>query len=87
YHELSAQIMDIFRGYSPDVDQMSVDEAFVDLTGTEALFGEPAETARRLKKEVREKTGLTVSAGLAGSKYIAKIASALSKPDGFCEVK
>ncbi len=87
YHELSAQIMDIFRGYSPDVDQMSVDEAFVDLTGTEVLFGEPAETARRLKKEVREKTGLTVSAGLAGSKYIAKIASALSKPDGFCEVK
>jgi nucleotidyltransferase/DNA polymerase involved in DNA repair len=87
YHELSAQIMDIFREYSPDVDQMSVDEAFVDLTGTEALFGEPSETAKRLKKEVKDKTGLTVSAGLASSKYIAKIASALSKPDGFCEVQ
>jgi DNA polymerase-4 len=79
--------MDIFRGYSPDVDQMSVDEAFVDLTGTEALFGDPCETAKRLKKDVKDKTGLTVSAGLACSKYIAKIASALSKPDGFREVK
>ncbi|MFA6856438.1 MAG: DNA polymerase IV, partial [Treponema sp.] len=87
YHELSAQIMDIFREYSPDVDQMSVDEAFIDLTGTEALLGEPAETAQRLKTEVKDKTGLTVSAGLAGSKYIAKIASELSKPDGFYEVK
>jgi len=87
YHEISAKIMDIFREYSPDVNQMSVDEAFIDLTGTEALFGEPAETAKRLKKEVKEKTGLTVSVGLASSKYIAKIASELSKPDGFCEVK
>lgn len=87
YHEISAKIMDIFREYSPDVNQMSVDEAFIDLTGTEALFGEPAETAKRLKKEVKEKTGLTVSVGLASSKYIAKIASELSKPDGFYEVK
>ena len=87
YHELSSQIMDIFRTYSPDVDQMSVDEAFIDLTGTESLFGNPADTVMKLKKEVKEKTGLTVSAGLACTKYIAKISSGISKPDGFFEVK
>ena len=87
YHELSSQIMDIFRAYSPDVDQMSVDEAFIDLTGTESLFGNPADTVMKLKKEVKEKTGLTVSAGLACTKYIAKISSGISKPDGFFEVK
>lgn len=83
YHELSYKIMEIFRQYSPDVDQMSIDEAFVDLTGTEKLFGKPEDTALRIKKEVKEKTGLTVSIGLAANKYIAKIASGYSKPNGF----
>src|SRR5574344_2686629 len=55
YQELSAQIMDILSEYSPDVEQMSVDEAFVDLTGTESLFGNPADTVMKLKKEVKEK--------------------------------
>lgn len=83
YAELSYQIMSIFQNYSPDVEQMSIDEAFIDLTGTERLFGPPEQTALRLKKEVFEKTGLTVSAGLAPTKYLAKIASGISKPDGF----
>lgn len=83
YHEKSAEVMSIFREYSPDVLQMSVDEAFVDLTGTEMLFGPPEETARRIKRQVKEKTGLTVSIGLSASRYIAKIASGVSKPDGF----
>ena len=74
--------MDIFKSYSPDIQQISVDEAFIDLTGTERLFGNPEETAKRLKKEVFEKTGLTVSVGLAATKYCAKIASGLQKPDG-----
>lgn len=87
YHEVSARIMDIFREYSPDVDQISIDEAFIDLTGTELLFGDPEQTALRLKKEVRDTTGLTVSVGLASTKYIAKLASEMSKPDGFFEVK
>lgn len=82
YHEKSQEVMAIFRNYSPDVQQMSVDEAFVDLTGTERLFGDPVETARKIKQEVREKTGLTVSVGMASSKYLAKIASGLKKPDG-----
>lgn len=87
YEEVSAQIMDIFREYSPDVAQMSIDEAFIDLTGTELLFGDPACAAMRLKKEVKEKTGLSVSVGLAANKYVAKIASDMKKPDGFFEVK
>ena len=87
YAELSYQIMNIFRDFSPDVDQMSIDEAFIDLTGTEKLFGPPAETAALIKKRVKQETGLTVSMGLATTKYLAKIASGLFKPDGFCHIK
>ena len=87
YAELSHQIMQIFRDYSPDVDQMSIDEAFIDLTGTEKLFGAPEETARAIKARVKKETGLTVSIGLARTKYLAKIASGLSKPDGFFHIK
>ena len=68
YAELSYQIMNIFRDYSPDVDQMSIDEAFIDLTGTEKLFGPPVETAALIKKRVKAETGLTVSMGLASTK-------------------
>ncbi len=87
YAELSHQIMNIFRDYSPDVDQMSIDEAFIDLTGTEKLFGPPEETARAIKARVKAETGLTVSVGLATTKYLAKISSGLSKPDGFYQIK
>lgn len=87
YHEKSREVMGIFDEFSPDVQQMSIDEAFVDLTGTERLFGPPEETAMRLKAEVKTRTGLTVSAGLASNKYVAKVASGISKPDGFCFVK
>ena len=87
YAELSYQIMNIFRDYSPDVDQMSIDEAFIDLTGTEKLFGPPQETAKKIKERVKKETGLTVSVGLATTKYLAKICSGLSKPDGFFQIK
>lgn len=86
YHEKSKEVMEIFGNYSPDVQQMSIDEAFIDLGGTEKLFGPPEQTAMRLKAEVKEKTGLTVSCGLASNKYVAKIASGINKPDGFCFV-
>ena len=86
YHEKSEEVMNIFKNYSPDIQQISVDEAFIDLTGTEKLFGPPIETAKRLKAEVKEKTGLTVSVGLASTKYCAKIASGLQKPDGLTVV-
>lgn len=87
YAELSYQIMSIFREYSPDVIQMSIDEAFIDLTGTEKLFGPPEETAMKIKAHVKKNTGLTVSVGLAPTKYLAKIASGFNKPDGFYFVK
>ena len=83
YEELSYQIMSIFKDFSPDVQQMSIDEAFIDLTGTEKLFGPPQETAMKIKERVKAETGLTVSIGLAGTKYLAKIASGYKKPDGF----
>lgn len=87
YEELSFQIMNIFKDFSPDVQQMSIDEAFIDLTGTEKLFGPPEETALKIKERVKAETGLTVSIGLASTKYIAKIASGYKKPDGFYYVK
>ena len=87
YAELSYKIMSIFKDFSPDVDQMSIDEAFIDLTGTEYLFGPPEQTALKIKAKVKEYTGLTVSVGLAQTKYLAKIASAMSKPDGFYFIK
>lgn len=87
YAELSYKIMNIFKEYSPDVEQMSIDEAFIDITGTENLFGPPEETALKIKKQVYDYTGLTVSVGLATNKYLAKIASGMSKPDGFYFIK
>ena len=86
YREKSGEIMAIFGDFSPDVEQLSIDEAFIDITGTEGLFGPPADAARKLKERVRNETGLTVSAGLASNKYVAKIASGMSKPDGLFSV-
>ena len=86
YHEKSREVMSIFYNYSPDVRQMSVDEAFIDMTGTEKLFGKPLDAAKKLKAEVLGKTGLTVSIGIASTKYCAKIASGIKKPDGLFEI-
>jgi DNA polymerase-4 len=82
YHEKSREVMAIFDTFSPNVRQMSIDEAFLDMTGTERLFGDSGDAARALKKRVHDETGLTVSVGVAPNRYIAKIASGLSKPDG-----
>jgi len=82
YHSISQEVMAIFKNYSPDIQQMSIDEAFIDMTGTEKLFGKAEEVAKKLKNEVKEKTGLTISVGIASTKYLAKIASDLQKPDG-----
>lgn len=86
YHELSQKVMSIFYEFSPDVMQMSIDEAFIDITGTELLFGDPVTLAKTLKKKVFEQTGLTVSVGIASNRYVAKIASGLKKPDGLCYI-
>jgi DNA polymerase-4 len=86
YQELSRQIMGIFGEFSPEVQQLSIDEAFLNITGTERLFGPPEILAGKIKAAVREKTGLTVSVGIASNKYIAKIASGMSKPDGLFRI-
>ena len=87
YSELSYKIMTLFKDYSPEVNQMSIDEAFIDLTGTEKLFGPPEQTCMNIKERVKKETGLTVSIGLAPTKYIAKICSGYKKPDGFYKVE
>lgn len=86
YSEYSEKIMSIFGEFSPDVTQISIDEAFLDMTGTERLFGDAIECAKKLKKTVFERTGLTVSVGIATTNYIAKISSGLKKPDGLYAV-
>jgi DNA polymerase-4 len=87
YKEKSKEVMALFSNFSPDVQQISIDEAFIDITGTEKLFGPYPQTAEKIKKTVREKTGLTVSLGLASNKYVAKIAAGMSKPDGLSVVE
>jgi DNA polymerase-4 len=82
YREKSAEVMAIFADFSPDLQQLSIDEAFLDITGMEGLMGPPRNIAEKLKERVRRETGLTVSVGIASNKYVAKIASGMSKPDG-----
>lgn len=82
YQEMSNRIFEIFNRFTPLVEPLSIDEAFLDITGTERLLGDPVTVAKRIKKTVLDETGLTVSAGLAPSKFIAKIASDMDKPDG-----
>lgn len=88
YSEASARIMEVFSRFSPTVEPLSLDEAFLDLTGTEGLFGPPEAAAQTLKEEVRNATaGLTVSVGVAPCKFVAKVASDLQKPDGLTVVR
>ena len=81
YEKCSKAFMDILRKYSPDVEQYSVDEAFVDMTGTEKLWGSPMEAAIRLKNEIRNTLGFTVNIGISENKLLAKMASDFEKPD------
>ncbi|MEM1436494.1 MAG: DNA polymerase IV [Pseudomonadota bacterium] len=83
YTALSAQVMAVFRDFSPNVEPISLDEAFLDMTGTEHIFGRPAEMAEQLRQAVLEATGgLTISVGVSGTKYVAKVASGHRKPNG-----
>jgi DNA polymerase-4 len=86
YKEVSDQIFEIFHRFTPLVEPLSIDEAFLDVTGSGRLFGKPEEIAKKIKETVLRETGLTVSAGVAPSKFVAKIASDLEKPDGLTVV-
>ena len=82
YEEVSSQVFEIFNRYTPLVEGLSLDEAFLDVTGSRSLFGDGETIARAIRKDVFEVTGLTCSAGVASSKFAAKIASDVNKPDG-----
>jgi len=82
YSEVSHQVMACLEGFSPLVEPASIDEAYVDITGTETLFGPPEALGRRIKALIRETTGLSCSVGIAPVKFLAKIASDYDKPDG-----
>jgi len=82
YKAVSTTIFEIFRGYTPLVEGLSLDEAFLDVTASVSLFGPPIEIAADIKKRILDETSLTASVGVAQNKLVAKIASDLDKPDG-----
>ena len=86
YQAASRDVMAILRRYTPAVEPISIDEAFLDVTGSMALFGDGPTIARRIKDDVRDEVGLTASVGVASTKLVAKIASDLRKPDGLVVV-
>ena len=87
YREISGRIFAIFDEFSPLVEPLSVDEAFLDLSGTEKLLGEAEAVARRLKARIKTELGLTASIGVVPNKFLAKLASDLKKPDGLVVVR
>jgi DNA polymerase-4 len=82
YFEVSGAIMAILRGYTPLVEPLSIDEAFLDVSGCRRLLGTPPVIAADIKRRIRAETGLTASVGAAANKFLAKLASDLEKPDG-----
>jgi DNA polymerase-4 len=86
YLEVSRQVMAILERYTPHLQQISVDEAFLDMTGTERLFGPASATGARLRGEVRREAGLAISVGIGPNKLVAKMATNSAKPDGMREV-
>jgi DNA polymerase-4 len=86
YAAWSRRVYRVFERYTPDVQAVSIDEAYLDLTGTERLHGPGLVAAERLKLEIKQKTKLTASVGLATNKLVAKVASELAKPNGLCAV-
>ncbi|MCL6591727.1 MAG: DNA polymerase IV [Firmicutes bacterium] len=83
YAEVSRQIMAILADYTPDVEPLSLDEAFLDLTGSQAIFGPAENIARGIVGRIAKEIGLSASVGLAPNKFLAKLASDLKKPKGF----
>lgn len=82
YREVSAQVMEILRGVTPQIEQISVDEAFLDVRGARRLFGTPAQIGALLRERIRGELDLPASVGGSVSRAVAKIASARAKPDG-----
>jgi DNA polymerase-4 len=86
YQRLADAVMDVFRDFTPHVERISIDEAFLDVAGAVHLFGPPAEIATAIRRRVRDEIGLPVSVGVASTKHLAKVASQVAKPDGLVVV-
>jgi DNA polymerase-4 len=87
YSEASKAVFEIFRDTTPEVEGLSIDEAFLDVRGMERIAGTPEEIARRLRHRVRKEVGLPITVGVARTKFLAKVASAVAKPDGLLVVQ
>ena len=82
YEAVSRKLMEVLADFSPRVEALSLDEAFIDMSGSEHIFGPPDAMATKIRAAVRDATGLPASVGISGTKYVAKVASGLAKPDG-----
>lgn len=86
YGQKSKEVMELLAGYTPILEQNSIDEAWLDMTGTEGLFGKPVEAARGIMDEIKDRLGLWCSIGIAENKFLAKMASEMKKPLGITEI-
>src|SRR4051812_6507773 len=86
YSEASKAVFEVFENTSPLVEGLSIDEAFIDVRGLRRISGTPAQIAARLRREVRERVGLPITIGVARTKFLAKVASGVAKPDGLLVV-
>jgi DNA polymerase IV len=87
YQAISNEVFGLFDDFTPQIERVSIDEAFLDMTGTERLFGPSVASARDLKRRVKAVTGLAISVGVGPNRFVAKLASARSKPDGLIVVE
>src|SRR6202042_3540134 len=86
YQRLADQVINIFRDFTPRVERVSIDEAFLEVAGAVHLFGSPTEIAAAIRRRVRDEIGLPLSVGVARTKHLAKVASQVAKPDGLVAV-
>ena len=87
YSEASRQVFEVFREFTDQVEGLSLDEAFLDVTGSQGLFGTAEQMAREIKARIRARTGLTASVGVSHNKLLAKLASEMQKPDGLTLIR
>jgi DNA polymerase IV len=87
YREVSAQVFEVFREFTDQVEGLSLDEAFLDVSGSASLFGSGEAMAREIKRRIRERTGITASVGVSHNKLLAKLASDMGKPDGLTVIR
>src|SRR5262245_63052100 len=86
YSEASAAMFEVFRDTTPIVEGLSIDEAFLDVGGLRKIRGRPSEIAGKLRRDVLERVGLPITVGVARTKFLAKVASGVAKPDGLLVV-